>query len=62
LIRKIKTYEFKCDECGEVTAIVHASMFPYTAPGWTKREVPNCGMTGYTQVDDICPRCQQEQK
>lgn len=56
--RQIKTYEWVCDQCRKET-IVQGEKKP---EGWGTRTVYDCGLTGYTSHDDLCPDCWKKHK
>jgi hypothetical protein len=55
MIRQLKTFEATCDECQKV--VTHKARFASAPPGWGQRHAHNCGLRGYTLVEDLCPSC-----
>jgi len=58
--RRLETIEFTCDGCGLTqtwTGPEHTRMLP---DGWGYRTVRNCGMTGYTCTEHLCPVCHEK--
>jgi hypothetical protein len=58
---ELKTVRWTCDDCK--TVLVIQSMHHYDRPtGWEIREVRDCGSTGYTKYEDLCPACTLKEK
>lgn len=58
MIKEVKTYKVTCDRCGEVETFVREEYSFNTLPkGWGHDDVHDCGLTGYTRTDDLCPKC-----
>lgn len=56
--QRIRTFKITCDRCRETTAIVQSRWRDGELPeGWDTEDVHDCGMTGYTRSDDLCPKC-----
>ena len=53
----LKLEWLQCDRCHKK---VQVCQHEYPA-GWTTRQVHDCGMTGYTRKDDLCPDCSKKQ-
>ena len=53
---EVRTYRYQCNEC-RFTQDVNATYQPPPPEGWSTRTVHDCGMTGYTRYDDLCPTC-----
>lgn len=52
--RDIAYYRLTCDECG------HSEIYERYGPwpkGWGGRKIHDCGLTGYTAHEDLCPKC-----
>jgi len=56
--RELKTWETICDYCK--TIIVTQSSYYKLPDGWVVVEAHDCGLTGYTNYNDMCPTCQQK--
>jgi hypothetical protein len=56
---ELKLWQFFCDVCCQpVGAPVVAEREPHRLPeGWTTRGLSDCGLTGYSRTDAICPNC-----
>jgi ssDNA-binding Zn-finger/Zn-ribbon topoisomerase 1 len=55
LILEIKKYKFVCDNCGYDKIIEQINNnYP---KDWGTKEIHDCGSTGYTKTDHICPSC-----
>mgnify|MGYP006144881181 CR=1 FL=1 len=49
----------RCDVCQALSApVIKRVSESYAMPeGWAKRTLTNCGMTGYSRTDHLCPKC-----
>lgn len=56
-ITEAKTWMISCDRCPVVHGIVTATSRPSLPKEWSYVKVDNCGMTGYTRHDVLCPMC-----
>jgi hypothetical protein len=54
---ELKVWEFTCDRCNRHEGPVFARHAPTIPTGWSRENVHNCGMTGYTRSDLLCWRC-----
>lgn len=55
---ELKTYAAQCDICLNRSTPVLSEREPSGLPnGWTTRDLSDCGMTGYSRTDAICPGC-----
>jgi hypothetical protein len=61
MILEVKTWIFRCDQCRKDSAPVCDTHQPPLPEGWKPRDVHNCGMTGYTRHEQICPDCVQQE-
>ena len=61
-IREIRTYLVVCD-CGEKEEYRQEKSNQYKLPeGWGFVRHYDCAMTGYSKVEETCPKCLQKQK
>lgn len=59
---KLKTYKVKCDRCEATEVVMAQHEFDALPKGWGTEDVHDCGMTGYTRTDDLCPNCLKKSK
>lgn len=57
MIKEVKTFKVICDRCGGDQTFVREEYGPSLPTGWGHEDVHDCGMTGYTRTDDLCPNC-----
>ena len=57
MIIEVKTYRVKCDRCNKSTTITRGEYDHKLPKGWGHADVHDCGLTGYTRTDDLCPTC-----
>lgn len=58
---ELKTVRWTCDACK--TSLKNQSRHEDDYPkGWGSREVRDCGSTGYTRYDELCPDCLKKEK
>ena len=58
MIRELKTFEYRCDFCGETK--VSQSFRQEHPSGWGLIEVGPCGLTDYYRNDLACEKCLAE--
>jgi hypothetical protein len=55
--QEVKVYQYTCDRCGK-SAKVTRREYDFNPPkGWGRDDVHDCGLTGYTRTEDLCPAC-----
>lgn len=54
---KVEYVALMCDECRNRIIKERHDPMP---PGWTRYEVYDCGLTGYTAQCHRCPKCQKK--
>ncbi len=60
--RELKLIEYTCDCCRK-TKTVQKVQYDYKLPeGWGLMPVHDCGMTGYTKWEELCPECLSKEK
>lgn len=60
MVRKIQQFEISCDTDGCRSSEVYFGDNYDKPTGWKQLSVHNCGLTGYTRVDDLCPKCSKK--
>lgn len=60
MIVQLKTFKVSCDRCKE-SVIVQDSCYPDLPTGWSRKEVHDCGMTGYTDEREYCQACTENE-
>lgn len=58
MIREIKTFEIVCDRCKK--SIIMHGQYASVPKNWNYFETYDCGLTGYTRRDLLCPDCQEK--
>ncbi len=55
----VKRWEIRCDgwPACDVSVFVDSARTPDLPEGWATRKVHDCGITGYTRTDELCPAC-----
>lgn len=55
---RLVTWAIECEQCRRVEHVIERGNYtPMLPHGWGQRKVRNCGSTGYTRYDDLCPKC-----
>ena len=54
---ELKTYRWRCERCNATKICVGASEYESRPGDWGRREIRDCGMTGYTTHIDLCAGC-----
>lgn len=60
--KEVRVFEYTCDRCGTSTKVTRKE-YDFSLPkGWGHADVHDCGLTGYTRTDDLCPKCLAKSK
>lgn len=57
---ELKTYRLRCDACRVDGPTIHVYICPSSddlPEGWEPKVQSDCGMTGYTRYEILCPEC-----
>ncbi len=65
----LQTVEFSCDRCPKKVVVQRSASYDYMVwhvdqslpAGWGVAPVYDCGMTGYTRHDTVCPKCKAKE-
>ena len=60
---EMHTFKVSCDNCHDAVMVSSNSSYGCSLPeGWTSGATHDCGLTGYTRWDDLCPKCKGDSK
>lgn len=62
MIRELKTFEYICEGVKCARRMIVQSSCEQTPAGWEQVPEYDCGSTGYTRYDLLCPRCAAARK
>lgn len=57
MITELKTFKVCCDMCKKTEIVCSTWSWADLPKGWGTSKVHDCGLTGYTKTDDLCPEC-----
>jgi hypothetical protein len=56
-ISETKIWRIKCDGCGREEGPIFSDHMPSKPKDWDYETLHDCGLTGYTRHDLLCPQC-----
>lgn len=56
-VREVRVWQARCDICGVESEPAFSQGHPGLPEGWGARTLHDCGMTGYTRRESLCPEC-----
>lgn len=57
---ELKTFRLRCDACRKLGPTIHVYISPEATDvpeDWGFRTLGDCGLTGYTRHEILCPEC-----
>jgi hypothetical protein len=58
-MREMRAWRPMCDICHQPGPVMFDEHKPAPPDDWSRRTLQNCGLTGYTRHEIICPDCTQ---